>query len=1035
MDVSILDAAQGGNPNWSNMDQITPADLADLWARGVTVAARLMEVPGKGATLKFGHADLIMVRIKLAHLPLATVLNAPFTQQHATVVAYSKDRATDDELLLAFQLPTPVMDGRKYVRLLAGLETLYAGSARHSCAEEGYGLIEGATAKALGGKLNADAVRYLDMLGTESKELSKGRGALLRSHVTLDRTTVVTLPGGETYPLEQLPKELEVFCPVHIGAVPTGIVHWYADGTPGVQCSHCQRTFAASTTQRNYDFGRFDRIINELAASDTASATVQSGLVFDPGEKPTTGAHSGATGVIRLTEHYLPPVALQRGATFIKSPKGSGKTQALEGFVAQCKKKHLRVLLLGHRRSLLQSISARLGLDCYFIIDDKDAPGKSNAEMWVFDDEGDLRRFPDPILAEGEEKTPGYRQVSPSKHYAICLDSMTMLDPEDEKRQYHVVIIDEAEQVFAHLTGETLKRQRREVFAKLSYYLRNAHQTVFLDADLNMITMSASFELLRPETPVQIIVNEPKHARGDIHLYSNRGQLAKLLTDTVGRGKKVYVATNSKKKAIDLGKLITAQSPGKRVAVITADNSQLLSTQELLGDITRRFEHDLDVLIASPAIGTGIDITFKGPDGQPRLVVDAVFGFFEANIITHFDIDQQLMRVRHPGEVHVWVDTTPMHYETDVGCIKRELEKTVRKTGYLLRYEDDGSPVFANDHGLVNIWAQVMAAMRGSKNRLADYFRTLRCEGGWNLVDVDYDEGNAQYGKVALAAAKESRLAERKERLLVADKLAEYEASKLEERDRRGAPLSDRERDALARYRIESFYADGDINPDLIDFDNEGRTREQVMRLECMASKREWFELRDEKDVADGLLAFDRRRYLVQRNVLESVLAASGVFDATTRKFKSGAVVEAASLTPFLNELEIHRRQFDLLFGLPLYADRWRKPIVQLKGVLSLIGLDLENVKTEQKGGKKVRRYSIAVEQLNRMMRAVRKRDISYQRDTAERPQGLEDKLTRSSSMNSVEEAFKSLGKGPKKASIPAEKKKAVMDAFLARAA
>ena len=44
------------------------------------------------------------------------------------------------------------------------------------------------------------------------------------------------------------------------------------------------------------------------------------------------------------------------------------------------------------------------------------------------------------------------------------------------------------------------------------------------------------------------------------------------------------------------------------------------------------------MLLGSPSIGTGIDITF--PDGECR--VDRVFGFFSPFVNTHTDIDQQL---------------------------------------------------------------------------------------------------------------------------------------------------------------------------------------------------------------------------------------------------------------------------------------------------------------------------------------------------------------------------------------------------------
>lgn len=954
MKVSILKTAHGGNNTWSNVDHFTPQDLADLWQNSSLVSPCLGEAGSKGAA-KFLYADAVMVRISLAQLPLDIAMDADFTRKYATVAAHWTDDSAMGELLLAFELPSAETNAQKFVRLLAGLETLYAGSVRHSCAEEVFGLSRAARASVvLGNRLDAAAVRYLDKLGLEAKELAKGRGAYLRSNVTLDRSTAVTLPTGEVFTLQQLPKDVQVFCPVHVGPVATGTVHWYADGTPGVQCSHCKRTFAAPTTQRAYDFGLFDRTIKQLEAE-----TGMGGAVNVAGQ---------VASIRYLNSRYLPALNLVPGITFVKSPKGTGKTEALAALVAQCKKQRLRVLLLGHRRALIQSVSTRLGLDCYFTAND-DTPRGDTYEAWLFEGEAnELRHIPDPMsTCEGRAEQANYKHVEPTRNYAICLDSMIELDPSDKKHKYQVVIVDEAEQVFSHLIGDTLKGRRREVFARLVHYLKVATHVILLDADMNMITMTVAFEVFRPETPARFIINEPTSLQDEIRLYGDRGQLATLLVDHVGSGKKVFVATNSKRKAIDLSKMLSARHPETRVAVVTADNSQRKDVQDLLGDIAARFERDFDVLIASPAIGTGIDITFKDGDGRPRKVVDSVFGFFESNIVTHFDIDQQLMRVRHPHEVHVWIDPRKLNYETDAGCIKRELEKTVRRTSYLLGYEDDGRPVFSGDSGLVNIWAQVMAASRGSKNDLADLFRGLRTNGGWNLVEVDHDEGAAAFGKVVLAAARQSRQIERMNNLLEAEAISSDDAGSLQDRDRRGMSLTDAERHALERYKIENFYSDGEISPELIVFDNEGRTRQCVQRLECLISMPGWLENRDEFDSDEGVLAFDRRRYLARRQVLEAVFCAAGLFDAATSEFKSDVTVEAGTLTPFLQTVEANRMKIEVLFDMPLYEDCRRKPVFQLKGILGLVGLDLELMGTEQKKGKKTRRYGIPQAMLDRM--------------------------------------------------------------------
>lgn len=986
MKVAVIEAAQGGSFSWSNRDHITPQDLADLWASGVYVAACGKESGTEGATLKFQQADALMVRISLDRLPLETALGAGFTQRYAFAAAYSAANDGKGELLLAFSLPEPVTSRATYLRLLAGIEAIYAGSASHKSAEQDYGLAAGTgIGKALGGKLDAATVRRLEKLGRESSEIGDAQGGYLRSKVKLDRTDVLKLPDGEECTLEHLPKDAEVFCPVHVGSHPAAVVHWYGDGTPGVQCSHCGRTYAATTTTRDYDFGRFDRTIKELAEERASLSEVHNGMEL------------ATSGITYFAEQYLPELHLEPGVTFVKSPKGTGKTEALVKLVERCKKEHLRVLLLGHRRSLLQSMATRLGIDCYFIVETKPERSKvvnqgsdDKSDCWLGDALGDLVKTAG-ALAE-KKQDAGYRRVPPTKRYALCVNSMMELDPTDDDHQYHVVIIDEAEQVFSHLIGDVnLKKLRRQVYATMSYYLRSAPCVYLLDADMNMVTMTAAFEMFQPDKTARVIVNEPPLKQETIYRYGNRGQLAKLLIDRAGAGEKVFVATNSKRKAVDFGKMLLERYPSLRLKVVTSDNSQSEEVQELLGDITNQFENHLDVLVSSPAIGTGIDITFKDESGVPRRVVDSVFGFFEGNIVTHFDIDQQLMRVRHPGEVHVWVDTTPMNYETDTDCIKRELANTVRRTNFLLHYKDSGEPVFAHDHGLVNIWAEVLAASRGSKNRLADLFSGLRAGAGWQVIDVEHDKGAAAVGRELVAAAKEARLAERQTNLLAAPKLSFEEASDLRSKKDRGLSLSNADQAALERFGLEDFYAEEDISPNLIDFDDEGRKREMVKRLECLTAKREWVETQDENDLGSRetpdmrIAVFDRRHMLAQRQILEVLLSSAGVFDAESRQFKAGASVETSLLTPFVDVLESRRAQFEALFGIPVYQDCRSKPIGQLKCVLKLIGLDLDNTETVQKGGKKVRYYSIPPEVLDAMNAVVKSRDAKFQRDNVTR--------------------------------------------------
>src|SRR5512136_607699 len=263
MKISVDEAGVGEDARWTNLDDVTHQDLADLWGSGAVVAARHGE-KSKANRSGFGAATAVMARIDLHRLPLATAMEAAFTQQFASVAAVGQ-AGSANQLLIAFELPTPVTDAKQFVRLMAGVETLYPGSHRHSSALEPYGLRAPGDAVVIGRGLTDAAVKWLDLIGLETKERRRGDGAFIRSRETVDRSTVVLLRDGDEAVLEQLPPNTPIYCPVHIDHLPRAVVHWYGDGTPGIQCDHCRRTYAAPKTRREYDFEHFDRVVADLA--------------------------------------------------------------------------------------------------------------------------------------------------------------------------------------------------------------------------------------------------------------------------------------------------------------------------------------------------------------------------------------------------------------------------------------------------------------------------------------------------------------------------------------------------------------------------------------------------------------------------------------------------------------------------------------------------------------------------------------------------------------------------------------------------
>src|SRR5262249_26489733 len=123
--------------------------------------------------------------------------------------------------------------------------------------------------------------------------------------------------------------------------------------------------------------------------------------------------HPGLVGCrIRIVDGDPAPPELPLGVTFIKSPKGSGKTEAMTRLTRGMQ----RVLLIGHRRALINQSCERLQLVSYL---------KSTGRPDV------LGRF------------------------GVCLDSLAMVPPH---AVYDTIILDESEQLLAHFLSETLER-------------------------------------------------------------------------------------------------------------------------------------------------------------------------------------------------------------------------------------------------------------------------------------------------------------------------------------------------------------------------------------------------------------------------------------------------------------------------------------------------------------------------------------------------------------------------------------------------
>jgi hypothetical protein len=261
-----------------------------------------------------------------------------------------------------------------------------------------------------------------------------------RSRLRLAFDALIRRADGVLVRLHEQVSRTAVFCPFHHDERPSAFVVASRNGVKGLHCSACD-TSIFPRDESEYDFGHFERVARE--AYTYYEAHQDRGPLFDQAE-----VHPGLQACrITLTAGRAAPQMLEPGFTFIKSYKGSGKTEALTRFVSAAEGD---AILIGHRRALIGQSAKRVGLANYL-----DQP------------EGSLK----------------------AERLAVCLDSLARVG---HHRKFDLVILDESEQLLSHFLSSTMGRHGEEsrwrLFLRFQRLIAMAKYVVALDADLGWVT-------------------------------------------------------------------------------------------------------------------------------------------------------------------------------------------------------------------------------------------------------------------------------------------------------------------------------------------------------------------------------------------------------------------------------------------------------------------------------------------------------------------------------------------------------------------
>lgn len=933
MKVSINDQIINKNENGANQSRgfkpfdLTPQELADCISQGYALSYQFKNSHRKADN--FTCSDIIAADFD-AGITLDEALTNDFFINNASILYTTASHTPErHKFRIIFELPRTITDKEEIRAAQQGLTRKFpADRAAVDPARQFYGS-RGCRAHLFGKVLSEEALQELVGLGREPLGQSdidgKVRIAGTRASLNIAGDTMVKTSKGNYARLIDLDAPIPVYCPYHHDSKPSAFTTRSRNGVMGIHCSSCQQTFWEKNKETPpYDFYEFNRLAHGAHNMGITETYIEEhGVEYDVPN----------LNLVFSDKHlHLQTIGIMNGITLIKSPKGSGKTQYLEDVVAQCRREKRSVLLVGHRQSLLRALSSRLGLTCY--LNDK---GPNISGVYDID-----------------------------KNYAVSIDSLsTRLVP--ARHSFDVVLVDESEQVFSHLIADTLETEKqRKSFLIFQHYIRAAKTVIALDADMNVVSLYAikRFGSKNPLIDRRYVLNEYKPPSSQIDIYASENHLVGDMIDSLKKGHRLFIACNSKKRVEELAATITTEfGDAYPIQCITSENSSSKETAAFIENIKTDILK-YRALLVSPAMGTGIDITF--PDDLSH--VDGVYGFFYAKVNTHNEIDQQISRVRHPKYVKVWITPQTFDFEYEVDPIKQELAESGIVPGAMKGYDVyNGAPEYDFAEPFLELYATILSAQRASKNELKKNFIDLRNHNGWKIVDVVKDDPMATTGGVLSKLGKAAALDQYIAAILAAPKISWEEADKLGERRKR-AKISVEENNAIDRYWIESFYGE-DVTEDMLRQDNRGEYRNKVKRLEGIVGARSY-----------------TGKAGAEISLLSKLIESAGLLSANG-KLEVDKLVTAESLTSFAVYCRQAKLSIQRVLEKVIRKDIKEKPTQQLNEFLALCGLKVVVARTVSKGDAKIYEYQLDRESYDMAMKMVdmRRKSAAPPEDETER--------------------------------------------------
>jgi len=621
---------------------------------------------------------------------------------------------------------------------------------------------------------------------------------------------------------------------------------------------------------------------------------------------------------------YLPLEDYAPGRSMaLRAPQGLGKTHVMSYLAAQewAVKPEAVILSLSHLVNLSKANASRIKLPHY-----QSCVGRLVGSMAVV-----------------------INSLHRVERYNFVDDLPEIIAPD-------IVFIDESEQVLRALCSGTMG-SHEAVAAKchLDHTIREAKRVICADADLSMYTLNY-INNLRPHDPLVFIdVNVP--VEWEYQQTDDRYALEAILFAEWAEGKKLFIPTMlSPESSQALGDRLVHARPGAKVAVInsqTAVDYDLSTINDWIGGF--------DALICTPTMGTGVSIDIKDH-------FDSIIGIFGNGVGIAQDARQMLHRVRHPknNAIRFFAPSGGAHPPLDAHAILRNLyqredstRKIAMRMGLLSEHMPELYRVVVTDDGEVGEdpdwkpyvqknpdvaafmthYAETIAYGRIFGNEclgpaLSKYLKSLNCKTAPINLDLNpLGKGEVKALQTAQKDAKKVVVDAHRLEVLVADEIPFAVAQNVTDTRDKDQNLQ------VERAFHKEFY--GDVTPETLKFDEEGKGRKKVRRFvqaEIITSRQEKLLMeRDAAGIKAGIAASHQRHTYFHGVICSLVLKWFGL-----EKLEADTEITQEAMALATEKIYAHANLLNG-FGYTVTENTGKTPIRFLVSVLDKLGLALDS--------------------------------------------------------------------------------------------